>query len=231
MRGVMAGVALAGMMMAGPAMAQRAVPEGVAGFSAPVSMPVPRNNPGEWVSSDDYPSGPIMRGEQGVAAFVLTVDSAGRVDACQLTQSTGSVDLDAATCRLVAERALFEPAKDAKGRPVPSLYRNRIRWQLPPPTPNLPDSAGSTMLSFIVQPDGSVMDCQFELVGAPPRDFPDLKAGQCPPGLAFDVGYLDKDGRPVARRVVMRSSLEVLPIDDPVTPLPKSAAPQAGRKP
>jgi len=203
----MAGVALAGMMMAGPAMAQRAVPEGVPGFSAPVSMPLLLGNPGEWVRSDDYPSAALRRGEQGITGFAATVDSAGRVESCAITQSSGSVELDEATCRLVSSRALFKPATDAKGQPTLSVYRSRIRWTMPQDMP--PPPASTMIVSFMLAPDGRVSDCKAE--------FPVLPAGQVPPPicehLPFTEGYRDAAGKLVARRVIMTRKVEVLPVD------------------
>jgi len=49
---------------------------------------------------------------------------------CTVTSSSGSPDLDAATCTNVTRRARFKPALE-NGQPVQSTYSNRIRWVIP----------------------------------------------------------------------------------------------------
>ena len=36
-----------------------------------------------------------------------------------------------AACQVVLDRARFEPARDGKGRAIPSTYMLAVRWQLP----------------------------------------------------------------------------------------------------
>ena len=56
--------------------------------------------------------------------------AAGRVIDCQVTQSSGHADLDAATCTNVKRRARFDPAV-RNGEKVQGSYSNRVRWQIP----------------------------------------------------------------------------------------------------
>lgn len=91
----------------------------------------PRNDPGSWVTADDYRSSWINRELTGSAKFDLTIASNGRVTGCRITQSTGHSALDEATCALIAKRARFTPATDAAGKPVAGSYSSSIRWVLP----------------------------------------------------------------------------------------------------
>lgn len=224
MRGAMGACLLA--VMAGPALAQGAgpvapaPPVGVPGFAEPVKKPEPLIDSGAWVTAADYPSGALRRGEQGITYFSARVDTAGRVDACEITQSSGSAELDEATCRLVVARARFRPAQDARGNPTPAYYRTRIRWVIPHGTPPFPPF--TTIVSFVLLPDGTVRDCKAEFPVQPPGVAP---AKICE-GLYFTKGYADADGKPVARRVIMTRKVEVLPVEQAV-----SDQASTGRKP
>ncbi|HYD37593.1 MAG TPA: energy transducer TonB, partial [Allosphingosinicella sp.] len=89
-------------------------------------------------SSDDYPASAVRAGEEGTVAFRLQVNPTGRVAACTVTQSSGSAALDSTTCRLLASRARFTPARDRKGRAVADSLTGRIIWKLPEPEPAPP---------------------------------------------------------------------------------------------
>lgn len=92
---------------------------------------VARNDPGSWVTADDYRSSWINRELTGSAKFDLAIAPNGRVTGCRITQSTGHSALDEATCTLIAKRARFTPAIDAAGKPVAGSYSSSIRWVLP----------------------------------------------------------------------------------------------------
>lgn len=89
-----------------------------------------RGNPGYWVTPDDYPHAALREGRRGITGFRVTVGTDGRVIDCQITDSSGSADLDDATCSNVSRRARFAPALQG-GQPVESSYSNRVRWILP----------------------------------------------------------------------------------------------------
>ena len=91
----------------------------------------PLGRPGLWVTNNDYPTGAMRRGEQGVTGFSVTVGPDGRVRDCVVTKSSGSVELDRATCAKVSARARFTPAKDGSGSAVAASYANTIRWEIP----------------------------------------------------------------------------------------------------
>ncbi len=91
----------------------------------------PLSAPGRWVSDADYPTNALRRGEQGLTGFEVTVGPDGRVRDCTITRSSGSAELDAATCAKVTQRARFDPASDESGAVVAGRYTNAIRWQIP----------------------------------------------------------------------------------------------------
>jgi protein TonB len=91
----------------------------------------PRNNPGLWATTADYPSSSLRLGEQGTVRFQLAIAADGHVADCRILASSGSSDLDAATCKRVTQRARFEPATDGSGARVDGTYTGSIRWVIP----------------------------------------------------------------------------------------------------
>lgn len=91
----------------------------------------PRNDASRWVLTDDYPSKALREGAEGVAGFRVVVGSDGRVDACEITRSSGNAQLDEATCKNVTRRARFDPATNGDGQKVVGSYSSTVRWQIP----------------------------------------------------------------------------------------------------
>lgn len=92
---------------------------------------VPKGNPGNWATTNDYPSRALREERAGVTGFRVTVTTDGRAGSCTVTSSSGSPDLDAATCDNVTRRARFTPAMDGEGNPTTGSYSGRIRWVIP----------------------------------------------------------------------------------------------------
>lgn len=108
--------------------------------AAPVAPPpprivpkraVPKGNPGNWATTNDYPSRALNEEREGTTGFRVSVGPDGRASSCDVTSSSGSPDLDAATCSNVLRRARFTPATDGEGNPTTDSYSNRIRWVIP----------------------------------------------------------------------------------------------------
>jgi periplasmic protein TonB len=91
----------------------------------------PSNSQARWISNDDYPRRPLIDGVEGVARYRLIVGTNGRVSSCEITASTDNRLLDEATCRLIANRARFDPATDESGARVLGDYNGTVRWQIP----------------------------------------------------------------------------------------------------
>lgn len=83
-----------------------------------------------WIGDGDYPAGPLARGESGTVKYRLAINSAGRVERCDITQSSGHAGLDRDTCALITRRARFVPAQDVDGSPMPWDYASAVAWQL-----------------------------------------------------------------------------------------------------
>lgn len=105
-------------------------------------------------SDEDYPAGAIRNHEQGTVGFSLYIGPDGNPIACSVTASSGSALLDSTTCRLLMERARFQPARDSKGKPTTDSYAGRIVWRLPgdgPSGDDLSDAPPAVLLwSFCV---------------------------------------------------------------------------------
>ncbi|MBH5323062.1 energy transducer TonB [Aurantiacibacter sediminis] len=93
--------------------------------------PVPRNNMGSWITTNDYSGRDLRRGNEGTARYRLVIGSDGRVDACDITSSTGHSSLDRSTCRLITQRARFNPATNNQGEQVVGTYTGTVTWQIP----------------------------------------------------------------------------------------------------
>lgn len=169
--------------------------------------PIPRGNPGDWIRADDFPPSAAADNETGRVSFEAEVDPGGRVSRCTVTVSSGSNSLDQATCNLVTQRAIFQPALDKRGKPTTGVYRNRVVWMASHlgPAPR----AHRVVLTFILEENGSTSECRIE--GS------DLTPAQQEAGLAACrktryEPYVGLDGNPVRRLVRMSRAAEVEPV-------------------
>jgi protein TonB len=91
----------------------------------------PKGSPGDWVTTDDYPARALREERAGTTRFHMTVGTNGRPTDCQITSSSGSPDLDEATCTYASRRARFTPATDGDGQPTTGSYNGSVRWVIP----------------------------------------------------------------------------------------------------
>jgi periplasmic protein TonB len=91
----------------------------------------PKNNPGSWANTNDYPQRALNQGREGTTGFSVTVTPEGRVGSCSVTSSSGHGDLDSTTCSKVTSRARFNPAHDKAGNPTTGSYSSRVTWKIP----------------------------------------------------------------------------------------------------
>ncbi len=92
---------------------------------------VPKGNPGNWATTNDYPSRALREEREGTTGFRVSVGPDGKVTDCQVTSSSGHGDLDEAACSNIRRRARFAPATDGEGQPTSGSYSNRVRWVIP----------------------------------------------------------------------------------------------------
>lgn len=175
----------------------------------------PVDNPGSWITPQDYPPMALARHESGATEFRLEVDAQGVPGACTIISSSGSDMLDQATCALVRERARFTPAQDRRGKAVAGTYSNRVRWAIPEHGPReIQVTPVPQTMSFAVDVDvdGNIKKCAVlvnsitvdPFKGAAPPD-------PCAPSVVSGLGAIvrDKDGNPVRATIVRTLTVEV----------------------
>lgn len=91
-----------------------------------------------YIASDDYPIDAIRKDEQGTVEFLLTIGVDGAPTDCVVTSSSGSSSLDSASCRIMMERARFQPAKNVAGKVTVGTYASKITWRLEDSGPESP---------------------------------------------------------------------------------------------
>ena len=126
-------------------MAPPAPPVPPIAYPPPPSPPPHLRSRAEWlrppsalITEDDYPAAALRNEEQGAVTVRLAIARDGRVSACTIVGSSGSVILDAATCRLFTARARFTPARDRRGRTATDQKVTRIVWRIPDDPPPAP---------------------------------------------------------------------------------------------
>ncbi len=157
----------------------------------------PRGYPGNWVTSDDYPSRALREEQEGRVGFRVIVNDIGRVTHCEIRESSGWPALDTAACQLITRRARFTPGRDASGAPIESSYSTGVRWVIPNDEPE-PVTEGSSGRSFIVEADGGQSDCR---EWTAPLPAPGMKS-TCN-SAEFFVPYRDAAGKPAKRQVII----------------------------
>jgi TonB family protein len=105
-----------------------------AAAAAPASLPVfssglrPASPPLTWIMSDDYPGSAQVQQEQGVVDVRLEIAPEGTPTGCDIIESSGFKDLDAAACLALLKRARFYPIKAPDGQPVAGVFRRSVTW-------------------------------------------------------------------------------------------------------
>ena len=92
---------------------------------------LPKGNPGNWATTNDYPSQALREERQGTTSFRVTIGTDGKVIECVVTGSSGTPELDSTACAKIRSRARFTPATDGDGNPTTGSYSNKIRWVIP----------------------------------------------------------------------------------------------------
>ena len=180
---------------------------GTAAASATVLRPaLPANFPGTWATTNDYPLAALRAMEQGATEYALTVSPTGRVASCLVTLSSGSTDLDEATCRLVSDRARFAPATDARGRAVAGQYSSRVHWLLPSTRGAL--KPGTLAFRFVIAPDGSKRDCEVTEAEGGMATRAAVGAVPCA-AIPFNGRYVNDNGEGETRRVTITQTVLV----------------------
>lgn len=177
----------------------------------------PTGNPAEWVTTNDYPTKALREEAQGTVAFRLEIGSDGLVRDCTITNSSGSQELDEATCSLVMRRARFTPARNTQDHAVASSYSNRVRWVL---STNYGSGAIvklaelTRIVTFFVETDGTVTQCTMVINGVnqSASEYNDcVKRREYAP-------FHDASGNAVRRKVTMTSTVTITDPDAKLAP-------------
>jgi TonB family protein len=128
----------------------------------------PANNPGDWVTPDDYPPDALRSNQSGVSAFTVDIDATGAPTRCKITSSSGSASLDEAACRDIVARARFTPAADRKGHAIASSYSSAVRWSIPQDD----DAQPAAVPGCSMQNDEAIRVSGFQPVRTSPRTHP-----------------------------------------------------------
>lgn len=89
---------------------------------------VPQSDPRRWLTAADFPTRQWKRRKSSIVTFRLDIDTAGRPTACFVPRVYTPEDYAATTCKLLMQRAAFQPARDQAGKPAASYYVNTVSW-------------------------------------------------------------------------------------------------------
>ncbi|MGN3974847.1 TonB family protein [Tsuneonella sp. SYSU-LHT278] len=90
--------------------------------------PEPKTNPGSWMNPADYPQGLSRQGVGGIVRFRLDVDDQGKPARCVVQAAFTDPAFEEAACKILMEKARFDPALDAQGNPVAAYWRSSVKW-------------------------------------------------------------------------------------------------------
>ena len=126
-----------------------------------------------WIRASDYPDEAIKEKRGGRAALRLSVNQWGRVSDCMVTRSSGSPDLDALSCKLVARRAVLIPATDGDANPIQSRYDHEIVWDVLLPAGPMPRLATTAFGGYERLPSPPVGEYRSPRLADYPKDLRD----------------------------------------------------------
>jgi TonB family protein len=187
----------------------------------------PRSLAYDWnfVTVGDYPTKAEVEKRSGTSLFDLSINAEGSVTDCKITSSSGHTDLDQRSCEIATQRGKFIPALDVAGNPSIGRILSGVVWALPqvesvksttsyaPPPPRkrpqLFKEPGFAEFEFFVKADGSIGDCKasgdlLKKVGEPSNICDEAKWDN----ERYEP-YLDVSGRPVAKKVTARISVDI----------------------
>jgi protein TonB len=80
------------------------------------------------ITTSDYPRDLREAGIGGRVGVLFKVEPNGRVGRCTVTRSSGVLELDALTCRLIQQRFVYRPSTDRYGRPIEDEVEGEHDW-------------------------------------------------------------------------------------------------------
>jgi TonB family protein len=145
---------------------------------------------------------------------MLNVDSTGKVVDCSVTVSSNSPELDQQACVLARDWS-FEPALDANGAPSAGKSAHTLSWRLPKRAAAASMNPLRVRLNPFAKPGSARLTLEFDASGkltsckAENEDALFGQIGACPGSGNLDVApFLDSEGKPQAKRIKFRMSVE-----------------------
>jgi protein TonB len=138
--------------------------------------------------------------------FLVTVDEVGVPLTCEVTGSSGSAELDNATCKLVQRRAKFAPATDKAGAATVGYYFNSARWFIP--EAKVAPDASELTVSYVVNADGVPGACTVVTQTGEAAAKWSRKMNLCPT-QTYDQPYRGAQGQPIAQKVTVTLKINV----------------------
>lgn len=77
----------------------------------------------------DYPARAAAQGEQAIMRMRIVVSAEGGVESCTIVKATDTKRLESDACK-VMQGAKFEPARDAVGQPMRSIFATSITYRI-----------------------------------------------------------------------------------------------------
>lgn len=120
-----------------PAWAQRSPPEGsdIRANQASEQQPADQTAKGDSSGlsvrvTTGYPERALRNELTGTVGLTVTVTAEGRATNCVVTQSSGHAELDLAACKEIQEKARFDPALDAEGKPTSAQFSTKVTFKI-----------------------------------------------------------------------------------------------------
>jgi hypothetical protein len=90
--------------------------------------PIPAADPSHWIDWADYPKAMLAGRVSDHVDFRLNVDATGKPTGCSTLTMDARQEFMTATCDSLMKRARFNPALDASGKPVASIWVNSVQF-------------------------------------------------------------------------------------------------------
>jgi TonB family protein len=183
------------------------------------------------IKEEDYPVRAKEQEREGTVFVDLSIDAVGVVAGCTITGSSGHADLDAKSCEIAKRRARFQPALDIDGSPSLGRVSTGVAWSLPkvadakatsgqavpyktpPPQPykrpQMFKEAGFVEIEYVMTADGTMSECS-ESGDLFKKDGERINTCELNRGDREQYQpYLDAAGKPVAKKVKARISVDI----------------------
>lgn len=150
----------------------------------------------------DYPAEAYANKQEGTVFYQIQVDAKGAASDCKVIEGSGIAVLDDATCPALMRVAAFEPALDAAGKPIASIFEGVADWEI-----KEPEFQNMVIdVQYRATKEGKHTDC---VVNTATGGLPDNFQNQPCPKATSKAAYRNEQGIPVDRDVRLKFVVEV----------------------